>query len=75
MVPTKDQIGQRIKRDLSSRPPVMNKNLILRVPDELHAKLATMAQEMGAEMPGHRVTISDVARSILEHALKDRKAK
>jgi hypothetical protein len=75
MVTTKDQIGQRIKRDLSSRAPVMNKNLILRVPDELHAKLAAMAQEMSAEMPGHRVTVSDVARSILEFGLKDRKAK
>jgi hypothetical protein len=30
---------------------------------------------MSAEMPGHRVTVSDVARSILEFGLKDRKAK
>jgi hypothetical protein len=35
----------------------MGKNLIVRVTDEMHEKLAQMAQEMSAELPGHRVTI------------------
>jgi hypothetical protein len=72
MATTKERIGQKIKNDLASRP-MMSKNLVLRVPDELHQKLAEMAKEMSEEMPGHRVTISDVARGIIEWGLKDRK--
>jgi hypothetical protein len=72
MATTKDLIGKKIKNDLTSRP-MMSKNLVLRVPDELHQKLAEMAKQMSEEMPGHRVTISDVARGIIEWGLKDRK--
>lgn len=54
------------------RQPRMTKNLILRVPTELHDKLAKMAETMNAEMPGYRVTVSDVARGILEWGIKER---
>jgi hypothetical protein len=54
------------------RQPRMSKNLILRVPTELHNKLAKMAETMNAEMPGYRVTVSDVARGILEWGIKER---
>jgi hypothetical protein len=50
----------------------MNKNLILRVPKDLHDKLAQRAETMNAEMPGYRVTVSNVARGILEWGIKER---
>jgi hypothetical protein len=68
---TKARIEQTIKGSAAARPR-LNKNLILRVPDELHDKLAQMAETMSAEMPGYRVTVSDVARGILEWGTKDR---
>ena len=34
--------------------------------------LAQMAEAMNAEMPSYRVTISDVARGILEWGIKER---
>lgn len=72
MPTTKEQIGQKIKKDVIGRPPVMTKNLIVRVPGELHDKLKEMAQAMNLEMPGHRVTVSDVARGILEFGIRER---
>jgi hypothetical protein len=72
MVSTKEHIGRKIRSDVASRQPAMTKNLIVRVSDEMHEKLAQIAREMTAEMPGHRVTISDVARGIIEFGIKDR---
>jgi hypothetical protein len=71
---TKAKIEEAIKDGVSARQPRMNKNLILRVPDEMHDKLAQMAKTMNAEMPGYRVTVSDVARGILEWGIKERKS-
>jgi hypothetical protein len=71
---TKAKIEEAIKDGVSARQPRMNKNLILRVPDEMHNKLAKMAETMNAEMPGYRVTVSDVARGILEWGIKERKS-
>jgi hypothetical protein len=72
MATVKEQIENRIKDEVESRA-AMSKNLVVRIPNEMHAQLTQMAQQMSEEIPGRRTTISDVARGILEYALKDRR--
>jgi hypothetical protein len=70
---TKERIEKNILSSISARPPVMSKNLIVRVTEEMHDKLAELADEMSKELPGRKATISDVARGILDYGLWERR--
>jgi hypothetical protein len=69
----KDRINDAIVDEAQSHV-AMTKNLVVRVPESMHAQLVMIAQQMTKEIPGRRTTISDVARGILEFALRDRPA-
>jgi Cu/Ag efflux pump CusA len=70
---TREIVEHKIKKAISARSP-MKRNLIVRMPDELHNQLEEIAQKMTKEMPGKRVTVSDVARILLEHGVRLKKA-
>jgi|SRR5688572_28943342 len=72
MSTVKKPIEDRIKDEIAARAP-MSKNLVVRIPAEMHAHLALIAEKMTEEIPGRRTTISDVARGILEYALKEQR--
>lgn len=70
---TREIVEHKIKKTVAQRS-AMKRNLIVRMPDELYAQLEALSQKMTDEMPGKRVTVSDVARIILEHGLRFRRA-
>jgi hypothetical protein len=68
----REVVENKIKQAIGERAP-MKRNLIVRMGDELHDQLAELARKMSEEMPGKRVTVSNVARIILEHGVRARK--
>jgi hypothetical protein len=68
----KETIARQVKTAVAARKP-MTKNLIVRVSEELYAKLEEAAAEMTKNIPGRNTTVSDIARGILEVGLKDRR--
>jgi hypothetical protein len=69
---TREVVENKIKKIVSERAP-MKRNLIVRMGDDLHNQLKELAEKMTEEMPGKRVTVSDIARIILEHGVRNRK--